>query len=153
MSQRNPSDHEVDLYAQEYLVNGGDQTKAWRVAFPKSKAKAESQHEIASRFHDLIKVRSRILELREIAAEKADEKWSYTVDKALEEYEEVRVKGLDQGQLSASVSAINGKVKVAGLDVQKIEHSGKDGKAIEIKAPSPKEWQKMRDDMIKEDDC
>ena len=56
MSQQRPTDHEITVYASEYILNGGVQVQAWRKAFPKSKAGAKVQWEKASGFHKLKKV-------------------------------------------------------------------------------------------------
>lgn len=123
MSQRTPTPKEVNDYAQEYLVNGGDQVKAWRVAFPKSKAKAETQHTQASLFHDLQKVCKRILELKEDMALQADERFGISIESLLIELEEARKKGIELGQIGPTVSATMGKAKLTGYDVQVIEIS------------------------------
>lgn len=80
MSQRNPSDLEATKYAQAFLTNGGDQTKAFKKAFPKSKAKPETLNNCASKFHKLPKIRTRIEELRVELNKAADEEALYTVN-------------------------------------------------------------------------
>lgn len=65
MSQGNPTFYEITRYAENYVM-GGDQSKSWRKAFPKSKAIAKTIHESASTFHKLPKVRARIKELRKL---------------------------------------------------------------------------------------
>ena len=79
MSQRTPTDVETDAYAQNFILHG-DQVRAWRVAFPDSKAKAKTQHELASKLHKRPKVRSRIAELQSINNESSEKKFGTTVD-------------------------------------------------------------------------
>ena len=64
MSQSRPTKHETDTYSGHYVLHG-EQSNAFREAFPNSKAKAESTHVRASRFHSLSKVQLRISELKE----------------------------------------------------------------------------------------
>ena len=79
MSQDNPTDVQADDYAQHYIMFG-DQSKAWRAAFPKSTAKPKSVHEKASAFHKSIKVAARIIELKKISNESSKKKFGTTVD-------------------------------------------------------------------------
>ena len=134
MSQANPSQEEIDTYAQEWLGNGNKIKAAWKVVFPNSKATEKSKDEKSSLFHNLVKVQSRIGQLNEVAAEKANEVYGITAESLLAEYEEARVKALEAGQISASVSAITGKVKLCGFDVSKIELSGGDGAPIKTES-------------------
>lgn len=62
MSQTNPTKAEIDKYAGHYVLHGC-QSKAWKIAFPKSKANQKVVHEKASSFHKLKKVQERIVEL------------------------------------------------------------------------------------------
>ena len=56
-----------------------------------------------------------------------------TVDTLLIELEEARLAAFDgeRVQVAAAVAATMGKAKILGFDKQVIEHTGKDGKAIE----------------------
>lgn len=64
MSQTRPTKSEIDTYAGHYVLYG-NQSDAFRAAFPKSKAKAQTIHECASKFHNSPKVLTRIVELKE----------------------------------------------------------------------------------------
>ena len=70
MSQARPNQHEVDVYAGEWILNGGDQTKAWRKTFPESKAKPDVIHRKASVFHSLAEVQVRIKQFQKEQATK-----------------------------------------------------------------------------------
>jgi phage terminase small subunit len=61
MSQSRPTKAEIDKYAGHYVLHG-EQSNAWREAFPKSKAKTEVIHINASKFHKLPKVQLRVKE-------------------------------------------------------------------------------------------
>ena len=128
MSQANPSAKEIDDYAQAWMTNGNDQTKAWRVTFPKSKAIEKSQHENACLFHKIPKVRSRIRELRMIASEKADETFGVTAESLIKDLQDIQKAALNEKQFAPSVSAVMGQAKLAGLDVQKIDVTSKGDK-------------------------
>jgi len=78
MSQSNPTDAEISAYAEHFVLHG-DKTKAWRNAYPNSKASAESQHVNASRFHSHPKVLPRIEELRIISSKQSDELFEVTI--------------------------------------------------------------------------
>lgn len=79
MSQARPTDAEATAYAENYVLYG-DQSRAFRVAFPNSKGKPESIHQRASGFHKIIKVQSRIDELRETIKIQAEEKFAITTE-------------------------------------------------------------------------
>ena len=64
MSQGNPTDHEIDVYATEYVLNN-DQTAAWRKAYPDSKASDGVVWTKASLMHKRDKVQKRIREKQE----------------------------------------------------------------------------------------
>lgn len=69
MSQANPTDHEADVYAAEYVLTG-DQSKAFRKAFPNSNAKPEVLWSKASTLFKNGKVQERIGKLQKEQAEK-----------------------------------------------------------------------------------
>ncbi len=72
MSQSNPTDHEATRYAESYVLYG-NQSRAFRNAFPQCKAKADSVHVKASNMHRIDKVQLRIEELAaQVAQEAAD---------------------------------------------------------------------------------
>ena len=121
MSQGNPSDKEVEDYCQAWMGNGNDQTKAWRIAFPRSKAAPESQHVSASEMHKNTKVQLRILELANISAEIADEVYGITADSLIKDLADIRKRALEDGQYGPAVSSVMGQSKICGFDVQKIE--------------------------------
>jgi phage terminase small subunit len=83
MSQGNPTEHEIDIYAYEVNLNGGDQSKAWRKVFPDSKAKQEVIHKSASVMHSLPNVQVRVAEVCQIIADKAKEVFDEAADNAV----------------------------------------------------------------------
>lgn len=68
----------------------------------------------------------------------------YNVSKAFDEYENARQLATEEKNPSAAVSAINGKVKLFGLDQPtKVDHTSSDG------TMSPKDVKLSPDDIIK----
>lgn len=90
-----------EVFCQEYALNGGNATEAWRKAHPDSKAKVETQHAQASKMLGKHEVRIRIAALQEAAKEKANQKFSITVEQRLKWLKEITEAGLgvysDQG--------------------------------------------------------
>lgn len=122
MSQSRPTDHEADAYAQSYVLYG-DQSRAFRAAFPRSTAKPKSIHERASKFHLITKVQSRLAELAPKLAEVAEERFKIDA-----EYVMRRIVEIDQMDVSdifnddGSIKLISDWPKVwrqyvSGLDV------------------------------------
>ncbi len=130
MSQVNPSEQEINTYAQEWLSNGNKIKAAWKVVFPDSQATEKSKDEKSSILHNLIKVQSRISDLSGIAAKKANERFGITAESLLGEYEDIRDRALSDAQYGAAVSAVNGKVKLCGFEVGKLEVTGANGEKL-----------------------
>lgn len=78
MSQQNPTVREATDYSKNFIKNG-DKTKAFKAAFPKSKAKQKSMYEKACILHKHIKIQSRIEELNTAAKKSGDDEWCLTV--------------------------------------------------------------------------
>ena len=70
MSQGNPTQHEIDVYCAEWILNGGDQSKAWRKTYPNNKAKDKTVWEMAAKMHAMPKVFARLVVLQAETAEK-----------------------------------------------------------------------------------
>ena len=90
MSQSKPTQSEIDAYAGNYVLYG-DQSRAFRVAFPKSKANKASVNQRASMVNSLPKVRSRVKELAEKARDIAANEFSLDA-----EYVARRLKEIDE---------------------------------------------------------
>jgi hypothetical protein len=69
MSQGNPTQHEIDIYCAEWILNGGDQSKAWRKAYPNSKMNDDGVWVRACNMNKNVKVQVR---LKEMQADQAD---------------------------------------------------------------------------------
>jgi hypothetical protein len=108
----------------------GEQSNAFRSAFPNSKAKAESTHARASKFHSLGKVQLRIDELKEqvraIAEKdfKIDAAWvlksaKRVFDRCMQD-EPVMVQGEPTGEYQFKESGANKALDIIGkhIDVQ-----------------------------------
>lgn len=145
MSQSTPTQHEIDVYAGEFVL-GGDRSKAWRKTFPNSKCNEDSAYSKASNFHKFDKVTSRIDELRvETASNDADE-FDMSASELKETLQKVMVAGLkkDESGKYHGLGATNGAVaefnRMSGNHAAtKQEITGKDGGAIETADMSERE--------------
>jgi phage terminase small subunit len=78
MSVKNPTPEQIDAYAHAYVMNNGDQTKAFRKAFPHSKCNAKTAWEAGSRLQAQDKVKTRIHEIRKLLSERTNEEYGIT---------------------------------------------------------------------------
>ena len=83
-----------EAFCQEYVLNNGNATAAWRKAHPDSKAKPETQHSRASEMLSQGKVKVRISELQEQARVKATEAFTITVEQRLRWLKDITEAGL-----------------------------------------------------------
>jgi len=123
MTQSNPTKVQINKYAENYVLDG-DQSQAWRVAFPESKCKEAGVHQKASGFHKVVKVLSRIDELQKILKTQSQEEFTLSVSKLKQMLATAIAKGLkdkvdQQGNtiavnISAAVSAIGEINKMDG---------------------------------------
>ena len=115
-----------EAFALAY-VETGNAAEAYRRAYDVKAATLHSTiYSAASRLMADSKISARVAQLQEQAAELT----LYTVKQAFEEYEAARQLALQEANPSAAVSAINGKVKLFGLEApsrSKTEISGADG--------------------------
>ena len=124
MSQRNPTDLELTAYATAKITNSGNITDAFKAAFPKSKMVGAILHTAASKFDKLPKVCQRFERLQKEANEASDEDAIYTVQKAMEEYEQARQMAKAANNPAGMIRATDGKVKVSGLDKTNVNVRG-----------------------------
>ena len=139
MSQARPTDVEATRYAESFVIYGV-KTKAFRAAFPSTKATMKTVNELASKFHSLPKVQKRIDELHESINQMAEDEALFSAKSAIEELEEARALAAvpnDNGtsQCSAMVSATMGKAKIAGLLVDTIHNKDITPPKIEYVVP------------------
>jgi len=117
MSHRNPTQHEIDVYCGEWILNGGDQSKAWRVAYPTSKMIDTNIHARACEMHKLTKVRERLAELQAETAEKDQEAFDISFEAQVKRCLAIHESGMDASEkqnLSAAQGAVNEINKMAG---------------------------------------
>ncbi len=75
---------------QQFILNGGDQSKAFRFAFPHSvKWKDTSVHSRASQLFNRAKVEQRVKQLQEIAAKVAEDKFKVDAEYVLRRHHEI----------------------------------------------------------------
>ena len=141
MSQKNPTDLEIDRFAEAIVLQGKTKTDAFRAAFPDSKAKPEGAQVAATRMSALAKVRLRIDQLNQQSREEFQKHFGATIEwktkmlmKAVELGYSFRVD--DKGNeipngIGAAVSAIAEMNRMSGDHApSKQEHTGKDGGPI-----------------------
>ena len=78
MSQANPTDFQANAYAENYVLYG-DQSRAFRSAFPESKGSMHSVNTKASKFNKLVVVQSRVEEIRSKLSKQTEEEFNITV--------------------------------------------------------------------------
>jgi hypothetical protein len=93
MSQQKPTPAQAAAYAENYILYG-DQTRAFRVAFPDSESTSETTHTKASKLNKLTQVQTRIKELREILKKQSEEEFTLSVSDLKEKLSDVIDKGL-----------------------------------------------------------
>jgi phage terminase small subunit len=103
----------------------GNASEAYRQAYDAEGMKPETIHKRASELLMNGKVTGMLTQLRNEAAQRS----AITVDDLLVELEEARKAALTSPtpQAGAAVTATMGKAKLLGLDVAKLEVTGKDG--------------------------
>lgn len=116
MSQRTPTDIEINTYAESFVLHG-DQSRAWRTTFTTSKAKDEVVYINASNMHKLHKVRIRIEEINERLRSKSEVEFDISVSDIKKMLLEAAQGGLKQkvdaqgneipNNLAGAVSAIS----------------------------------------------
>lgn len=112
-----------EAFARAY-VETGNASEAYRKSYNASNMKEQSVWRKAKECMDNGKVTARIADLQQAAAKKHN----VTMDSIIAELEEARKIAISNPRsISAAVSASMGKAKVAGLIVDKAEHSGADG--------------------------
>jgi hypothetical protein len=116
------------LFAQE-LAKGRSQAEAYQEAG----YKPSEQH--ASRLASNGKVQARVAEIQSRGAVRAE----VTVASILAELEEAREVAKGALQASPMVAASMGKAKVAGILVDRTEHTGKDGGPIQTQEVSARD--------------
>jgi hypothetical protein len=138
MSQANPNKTQIDRGARAFILNGGNQSEAWREAYPDSKAKADSMHQAASRFFKLPQVQSRISKIQEELAVKDKIEFDITA----EESKKLLIRAYNAGMRNkvdkfgnkiavapaAAVSAVSEINKMNGYHAaKKLDHTSTDG--------------------------
>ena len=115
MSQSTPTDHEVDVYAGEFVLTG-DKSKSWRKTFPNSKAKQDVIWTNAQKMHNFTQVLARIGELQGEIAQKDAEEFDMSVAELKEKLRDVMEAGMELdssgkrqglGAVTSAISEVN----------------------------------------------
>lgn len=143
MSQSNPTKTELNKYASHYVLNGC-QSKAFRHAFPKSKASDEAIHVKASNLHKLDKVQLRIKELEEEARKIAEEEFKLDakyVAQKLKEIAELDVLDIMESDLKSFKPLDKWpkawRTSISGLDLMTLANSDENIEAMVRKVKWP----------------
>lgn len=97
-------------------------SEAYRKAYNSSKMKPESVNESASRLLADVKITARLEQLREPVRERAQ----ITLESHLERLNHLSLMAEQAEQYSAAIKAEESRGKVAGLYVEKIDHTSSD---------------------------
>lgn len=89
MSQANPTKTEVNKYSESFVLYG-DQSKAWRTAYPNSKAVPRVVNINASKLHKHPDIQLRVNELQVIMSNKANDDFDINSDWLLGELKGIR---------------------------------------------------------------
>lgn len=119
------------------FVETGNASEAYRRSYNAEKMKPDTVTQAASRLLNDSNISARVDELRQPAIKKAQ----ITLESHLERLQELSLKAEEANQYGAAIKAEEQRGKAAGIYVEKIEHSGKDGKElmpsiIQLVAPS-----------------
>jgi len=99
--------------AARLFVEGNTQAEAYRKAgYSVDKCTDKSVIELASVLFATVKVSTRVLELQA----EARERHAVTLDSLTTEYNDLKEVAVELEQISAAISAVNGKAKIHGYD-------------------------------------
>lgn len=108
------------------FVETGNASEAYRRSYNAEKMKPDTVTQAASRLLNDSNISARVDELRQPAIKKAQ----ITLESHLERLQELSLKAEAANQYAAAIKAEEQRGKAAGIYVEKIEHSGKDGKEL-----------------------
>lgn len=127
MSQGNPTDKEIDVYAQAIVLDGLSKSDAWRKSYPTSKAKPEVVNLKAFHMHKMTKVQLRIKELQNQAKQQAEEKFNISVEWKMGMLKKAAELGLsskiDQGGSEVPISISGTVAAIRELNLMSGDHA------------------------------
>ena len=113
--------HKQEKFCLAYIETG-NASEAYRQAYSSSKMKPESVNESASRLLAAVKIAARLEQLRAPVRERAQ----ITLESHLERLNHLSLMAEQAEQYSAAIKAEESRGKVAGLYVEKIDHTSSD---------------------------
>ena len=113
--------HKQEMFCLAYIETG-NASEAYRRAYDSSKMKPESVYESASRLLADVKITARLAQLRAPVRDRAQ----ITLESHLERLNHLSLMAEQAEQYSAAIKAEESRGKVAGLYVEKIDHSSSD---------------------------
>lgn len=118
-----------ERFCVEYVSNGSrSYSDAYRAAFDCSRMKPASVNRRAFALKEDVKIRARIKELQDEAAERA----MVTLVGHLEDLKRLRDEAREARQFNAAINAEIARGKAAGLYVERSEVSGPEGQPVSI---------------------
>ena len=118
-----------ESFCTEY-VKCGNAAEAYRSAYKSEKMKPESVWSLASRLMSNVNIMSRVQELRDAAAKEAQ----VTLEGHLNKLAELRDMAIEEGQLSAAITAEVSRGKAAGLYTERVKNEVSGGLEIRWKS-------------------
>lgn len=114
MSQSNPTSKQAMLYAESFVIYG-EEARAFKAAFPDSKAKKNALYVAACRLHKHPKIQLSIERLREISKKQSEEEFCLSASHLKKKLSVAIDKGLeDKTIVSDGVEFSGGAVSISG---------------------------------------
>ena len=113
--------HKQEMFCLAYIETN-NASEAYRRAYDSSKMKPESVYESASRLLAGVKIAARLEQLRAPVRDRAQ----ITLESHLERLNHLSLMAEQAEQYSAAIKAEESRGKVAGLYVEKIDHTSSD---------------------------
>jgi len=106
-------------FCQEYILNGGNATKAYKTAYNWTGLETTAECN-SSKMMKHTKIIQRLGELRALKTEE----FVFTKEKAFKEYEEIKEGAKGDKQYSSAKGAVDSQCKLFGLLIEKSESKG-----------------------------
>jgi len=143
MSQARPTKSEIDKYSAHFVLHG-EQSNAWRVAYPESKCKQKQVHTRASLMHAMAEVQQRVKEFSESARLIAESEFNLDAEyvaKRLKEIDELDVLDIMEDDLKSFKKLSDWpkawRTSISGLDLMTLSNGNENIEAIVKKVKWP----------------
>ena len=133
-------DPQSEAIIAAYIENGGNQTEAWKVGHPNSKAKPASIRVEASKFFSDPNIRLTLAERQSKVASEVSAKLSLTLESHAAELERLREMAKERGLIAAAVAAEVKRGEVAGLYIKKVDVKSDNTHHVAESVSETSEW-------------